>query len=403
MKNCVVASLIMIIGFSIISYGANEKASFEDVNETAWYYPEVQYVVNEGLMNGVSEDKFDPNIPVTREMITTALWRLESLKEHSVYSFKDVDRDTWYSDAVAWITNHHIAEGYGNGLFGVKDNATREQAVQLLYAYYDKYRACSPYNTIPFPERTIIVEEFQDYEKVSAWAKEAVDWAINHGIIKGDGIFLKPDETVTRAEMAVLLSRFHQWLNLIDNEYGYRNFNIAMYSESEGSCSMGWTTGDSINLLVKSIQYPGKELEGIYQDPTFSLEYDMAEKVESSKVLFLKWIDIQAPVQSTAVPIEKIYIIDTLTDQEYQFFDQEHISRIKEFFDGFEIEFKEEKPYIENLRYKAIFTGSIPSRQIIEFDFGNGIIEQNNDKQIFCYYGYNREYFSEKRVSSLIE
>ena len=73
MKNCVVASLIMIIGFSIISYGANEKASFEDVNETAWYYPEVQYVVNEGLMNGVSEDKFDPNIPVTREMITTAL------------------------------------------------------------------------------------------------------------------------------------------------------------------------------------------------------------------------------------------------------------------------------------------------------------------------------------------
>ena len=201
----------------------------------------------------------------------------------------------------------------------------------------------------------------------------------------------------------MLLSRFHQWLNLIDNEYGYRNFNIAMYSESEGSCSMGWTTGDSINLLVKSIQYPGKELEGIYQDPAFSLEYDMAEKVESSKVLFLKWIDIQAPVQSTAVPIEKIYIIDTLTDQEYQFFDQEHISRIKEFFDGFEIEFKEEKSYIENLRYKAIFTGSIPSRQIIEFDFGNGIIEQNNDKQIFCYYGYNREYFSEKRVSSLIE
>ena len=75
----------------------------------------------------------------------------------------------------------------------------------------------------------------------------------------------------------------------------------------------------------------------------------------------------------------------------------------QEFFDGFEIEFKEEKSYIENLRYKAIFTGSIPSRQIIEFDFGNGIIEQNNDKQIFCYYGYNREYFSEKRVSSLIE
>lgn len=175
---------------------------YDDVAETDWFYSAVMFMVEKGLMRGVSEDLFAPGADLTRAMLVTILYRLENEPGESSGSlFNDVGSGNWYSDAVAWAAASSIVTGYGNGDFGPEDSITREQLALILYNYarYKGYDISAEDD----------LDEFEDGDQTSSWAETAMKWAVKNGLLKGKGEGrLDPSGTATRAEVAEILMRF---------------------------------------------------------------------------------------------------------------------------------------------------------------------------------------------------
>ena len=120
----------------------DETVDFVDVKESDWYYDEVQFAVSNGLFNGVGNDKFDPNGSMTRAMLVTVLYRLEGEPAvRGTSPFTDVSNNIWYTDAVIWAEDNGIVNGVGDNKFDPNSSITREQmaAVLFRYAQYKKY------------------------------------------------------------------------------------------------------------------------------------------------------------------------------------------------------------------------------------------------------------------------
>lgn len=177
-------------------------AGYDDVQAGAWYYDTVARVTEKGLMNGTSGKTFSPDSAMTRAMLATVLYRLEgSPAVTAASSFTDVGSGQWYTDAVAWAGAHKIVDGYGNGVFGVNDNVTREQmaAMLLRYANYKKYDTA----------KTNDLAAYTDAKDISAWALSAMKWSNAESLITGrTATTLVPAGTATRAEVATILERF---------------------------------------------------------------------------------------------------------------------------------------------------------------------------------------------------
>ena len=171
---------------------------FMDVAENAWYKAAVDYVHGAGLMNGISNAAFGPDITTTRGMIVTILYRMENTPAVSgVAVFSDVAADQYYTDAVAWASANGIVGGYGNGTFGPNDSITREQLVTMLWRYAGS------------PESSYALDSFQDQGEVAGYAATAMAWAVEHGIVSGtSATTLSPADASTRAQLATILMRF---------------------------------------------------------------------------------------------------------------------------------------------------------------------------------------------------
>ncbi len=182
-----------------------ETISFKDVKENDWFYEAVSYAVENGLMNGMSEDIFAPNTPLTREMLAVVLYNVEGQPESTVANtFTDVKGDMWYTDAILWANENGIVAGYDNGAYGVGDLIiiTREQFATILY----RYAQFKGYDTT---QGGMAVREFSDYENISDYARPAMAWAVNAGIMGGmDDGTLNPQGKATRAEAATMLMNF---------------------------------------------------------------------------------------------------------------------------------------------------------------------------------------------------
>ncbi len=170
---------------------------FEDVVESAWYYEGVKFMYANGLMNGVSKTEFDPMGNVTRAMMVTVLWRAAGCpKAEAAATFTDVAADAWYAEAVAWAQEEGIVLGITETEFAPERNVTREQIATILW------RACGE-------EEVEIELTFTDADTISAWAQDAMNWAVANGIFKGDSKGnLNPVATATRAELAAIMARF---------------------------------------------------------------------------------------------------------------------------------------------------------------------------------------------------
>jgi len=178
--------------------------AFEDVQETDWFVDAVYFAVNSGWFHGTSKTTFRPNGNTTRGMIATVLWRMEKEPTASVTSiFEDVARGAYYADGVNWALENGIVVGYGNGKFGPDDSITREQMASILsrYAQFKGYGV----------SKTASLDRFSDGVTTSDYAKTPMAWAVENGIIsgKGNGI-LDPRGKATRAEVATILTRFHE-------------------------------------------------------------------------------------------------------------------------------------------------------------------------------------------------
>ena len=176
--------------------------SFPDVAAGAWYAGAVQYVCANGLMEGTGNGLFQPDAVTSRAMIVTILYRLAGAPQAGSAAFPDVAPGAWYADAVAWASASGIVTGYGSGLFGPNDPITREQLAVMLC----RFAQSQGEDTAPGG-----LQDFADAGDVSAFAREAMGWAVSAGRLTGkDGGRLAPQGSATRAEAAAILMRYCQ-------------------------------------------------------------------------------------------------------------------------------------------------------------------------------------------------
>ena len=178
---------------------------FTDVPEGAWYADAAAYVYEHGLMAGTSATTFAPDATTSRAMIATILWRMAgSPVVNYAMNYTDVSQGQWCSEAIRWATSEGIVGGYGNGLFGTNDPITREQFAVMLYRFAQE----QGYD-VSIGENTNILS-YTDVADLSEYAISAMQWAVGAGIINGtgDGSALSPQGQATRAQAAVMLTRF---------------------------------------------------------------------------------------------------------------------------------------------------------------------------------------------------
>ena len=189
--------------------GANP---FTDVSEKDWFYGDVMFVYENGLMLGTSKTLFSPHGTATRGMMATILWRMEgSPAPKGKNSFTDVEAGKWYADAITWTAENGIFAGYGKDKFGPDDPITREQLAAIFYRYAD-YKG---YNLTVKGN----LDKFKDADKVTDYAKTAMQWAVGSGLMKGkSGNLLDPQGTATRAEIAAMLHRFIEKYELVQGK-----------------------------------------------------------------------------------------------------------------------------------------------------------------------------------------
>ena len=196
----------MITGPAVTpALAASSGHPFQDVPADAPYAAAVQYVYEQGIMSGVEEGRFEPGTTLTRAMLAQTLYAMEGKPQVSGgEDFSDVEEGDWYAAAVAWAAENGLVSGVGGDRFAPNDALTREQMALILYRYaqhksYDVQVDGEP------------LEGFQDVEKISDWAVEAMEWAVNAKLLSGTGDnLLTPAGTATRAQVAQVLANFCQ-------------------------------------------------------------------------------------------------------------------------------------------------------------------------------------------------
>ena len=198
-----VTSVRMTKNVTVYAGWRRTELPFIDVRGDDWFYDDVAYVYENGLMNGTSETTFSPYISTTRGMIVTILYRMEGRPAvFEACPFTDVKAGAYYERAIVWAAENGIVKGYGNGCFGPDDQITREQMAAILYRYA-KNRGLD----VSVGENTNILS-YDDALDISEYAVPAMQWACGAQIIHGADGRLTPGEKATRAQVAAILHRF---------------------------------------------------------------------------------------------------------------------------------------------------------------------------------------------------
>lgn len=188
---------IPLSGSATVEIVDNSKR-FADVADTDWSSDAVAFASAHELFSGTSETTFSPDQAMSRGMLATVLYNLEGRPDQALTGgYSDVSSDAWYAGGVAWAAENGIASGYGDGQFGPDDSITREQFVVMLWKYAGSPKADSQ------------SLDFTDADQASGYAKEALCWAVEQGILSGytDGQLI-PGGTATRAQAAQMLKNF---------------------------------------------------------------------------------------------------------------------------------------------------------------------------------------------------
>ena len=175
---------------------------FVDVVKDAWYYPAVEYVYNNDLMNGTNGGlTFEPNVNLNRAMMAAVLYNMEGGPDCDKSGlFSDVADGMWYTDAVNWAASNNIVSGMPDGTYAPNQALTREQMASILYRYAE-------YKGIKTDARADL-GKFTDGNTTSTWATDVVQWAVAEKLINGVGTELQPKGTATRAQVATVLMNY---------------------------------------------------------------------------------------------------------------------------------------------------------------------------------------------------
>ncbi len=176
----------------------DNSKQFADVPSTSWAADAIAFASSHELFNGSGENRFSPDLPMSRGMLAVVLHNLESNPDQALTGvFSDVDNRAWYAKGVIWAASNGIVSGYGNGQFGPNNSIIREQLAVMLWRYAGSPAAISK------------ELNFNDADKASGYALDALCWAVENGIIngKGGGI-LDPKGFATRAQVAQMLKNY---------------------------------------------------------------------------------------------------------------------------------------------------------------------------------------------------
>ena len=196
---------ILITALAVCCAFGALASSFTDVKDPSWYSSSVDYVVEHGYMEGVGNHLFAPNTLVTRAQLTQILYAAESKPEvDSVSPFTDVPSiGKWYSSAVIWGAKEKLVAGYPDKSFRPNQAVTREQLVSVMYKYaqFKNFEKASDGGAMG-------LAGYPDEDQIASYARPAMLWAVQKGIISGTNIGLEPKGPATRAQMAVIIRAF---------------------------------------------------------------------------------------------------------------------------------------------------------------------------------------------------
>ena len=209
---CLTKDMTVYAGWRMDENPGTGVNPFTDISEKDWFYGDVMFVYENGLMLGTSKTLFSPHGTAMRGMMATILWRMEgSPVPKGKNSFTDVEAGKWYADAITWTTENGIFAGYGKDKFCPDDPITREQLAAIFYRYAD-YKG---YDLTVKGD----LDKFKDADKITDYAKTAMQWAVGSGLVNGkSGNLLDPQGTATRAEIAAMLHRFIEKYELVQGK-----------------------------------------------------------------------------------------------------------------------------------------------------------------------------------------
>ena len=209
---CLTKDMTVYAGWRMDENPGTGVNPFTDISEKDWFYGDVMFVYENGLMLGTSKTLFSPHGTAMRGMMVTILWRMEgSPVPKGKNSFTDVEAGKWYADAITWTAENGIFAGYGKDKFGPDDPIAREQLAAIFYRYAD-YKG---YDLTVKGD----LDKFKDADKITDYAKTAMQWAVGSGLVKEkSGNLLDPQGTATRAEIAAMLHRFIEKYELVQGK-----------------------------------------------------------------------------------------------------------------------------------------------------------------------------------------
>ena len=180
------------------------ELSFLDVPEGEWFRDSVAYVFGKGLMNGVTNDTFSPNSPVSRGMLVTILHRMAGSPDTAeAVTFSDVTPGQYYEAPIAWAAENGIVNGYPDGTFAPDNSVTREQMATIL----SRFAQTQGVDTSPAAD----LSGFSDRDMVNDYAAAPFAWANAVQLINGvTADTLVPQGQATRAQMATIIMRYDQ-------------------------------------------------------------------------------------------------------------------------------------------------------------------------------------------------
>ena len=180
--------------------------TFDDA-ASGWYKPAVDFAQASGLMSGMGDNKFAPDVTTTRAMVAQVMYELAGEPDVSDLTcpLSDVDSTAWYADAVTWAYNAGVVSGYEDGTFRPGRTITRQEMAVMFYGML-------------FGTDSILVEDdikialgaFKDGDTVASWAREAVAVCYISGIMVGDNGSFKPTDLLSRAQLAQVFRSFYE-------------------------------------------------------------------------------------------------------------------------------------------------------------------------------------------------
>lgn len=276
-KVLITAALCLCLMFALCAV-ASAAVPFNDVAEDAWYADAVQYVYDNGIMNGTGGGAFSPDMNVTRAQFVTMLWRLDGspAPQADCTMFFDIDPQAYYLKALSWAYYKNIVNGMEPHAFGPNVSLTRQQFAAMFYRYIDSKGQ-------GFNGEWTFLLDFEDADQVADWAYEGMCWMVMHGIINGMGNnLLAPDAGATRAQTAAMLQRLaaidtdegegqNSVMNFV-GKYGAGRATILVEAEGDENAKITVTWSSS------AWEHAEWVMSGKFDPETLTVEYDNAKK-----------------------------------------------------------------------------------------------------------------------------